>query len=196
GNEVGEAQISVFGRQNLYNVAAAAACALGIGMRSLDIWKALPSCKGLWGRGQVVPLASGASAIFDAYNANPDSYQVLFENIGRTQSKGKIFGIFGEMLEMGDQSEKLHFELGELAAKIPFEAVYFLGTSSEHFKEGMLHKGFRKNLMISNTYEKSLAIKIADMLKPGDIVLIKGSRGNRLEQAFEALNPVDIPNKY
>jgi UDP-N-acetylmuramoyl-tripeptide--D-alanyl-D-alanine ligase len=195
GSDMGEVQVPVFGRHNITNLMAASACALGIGIRSNDIWGMLPKCSGIWGRGQSVKLASGATAIFDAYNANPDSFKALFENVARMKHDGKLFGVFGEMLEMGEEKNQLHFELGRQASDLPFETIIFQGGEGESFSAGLKAGGFSKKLVLSDTYKNNLAIEIASVLKPGDIILIKGSRGNKLERILVDLSPVDFVSK-
>ncbi|MCX7977902.1 MAG: UDP-N-acetylmuramoyl-tripeptide--D-alanyl-D-alanine ligase, partial [Bdellovibrionaceae bacterium] len=79
--ESGSARIPVFGRQNITNLMAAAACGAAVGMDPQHIWQGLTRCKTSWGRNQILNLKSGALALFDAYNANPDSMQALMQNI-------------------------------------------------------------------------------------------------------------------
>lgn len=195
-SEPGSARIPIFGRHNISNLMCASALALAAGVEPDHIWKALPLCKGYWGRNQVVKLKSGATVLFDAYNANPESSAALLQNVSRLKLSGKLYGVFGDMLEMGSESSKMHKEWGVLASGLPFEHIFFIGAESESFKAGAESGGFRKNLTISKSYEESLALKLLAMLKTEDIVLVKGSRGMKLERVVNQLEPIDFASKY
>lgn len=187
--EPGSARVPVFGRHNVANLMAASTLALAVGMRPQEIWKALPLCKGYWGRNQIVRLKSGATVIFDGYNANPDSVEALLKNVSRLRIPGRLYGFFGNMFEFGPQSAELHREWGGKAAELDFEKLYFVGNDAASFESGFKSGKFRKNIVVSNTYEDSLAQELRDMLSDGDIVLVKGSRGMKLERVVVELGP-------
>lgn len=190
--EPGSAKIPIFGRHNISNLMVASALALAAGVEPDLIWKSLPHCKGYWGRNQIVKLKSGAIALFDAYNANPDSVEALLSNVSRLKLEGKLFGVFGDMLELGPESRQMHVEWGRLVAEQRFDHVWFIGSQGEAFAEGMKGAGFKKNIIISKGYEESLAHDVRNMLNPHDIVLVKGSRGMKLERVVLELDPVDF----
>jgi UDP-N-acetylmuramoyl-tripeptide--D-alanyl-D-alanine ligase len=152
----------------------------------------IPRCKTVWGRNQLVELKSGGKLIFDGYNANPDSMQMLLDNLSMVKSSGKKFVVLGDMLEMGDQAENLHEELGSFVGKKNFDAVWFLGQFAKSFERGIKSSGFSKNLFISNGYEESLAVKVASMVQISDIVVMKGSRGAKLERLIPHFNPTNF----
>jgi UDP-N-acetylmuramoyl-tripeptide--D-alanyl-D-alanine ligase len=187
----GEAQVQIFGAHNVVNLMGASAIALAVGMTPENIWKALPNCQTVWGRNMLIDLKSKAKLIFDGYNANPDSMKALIDNISGIQNSGKKIVILGDMLEMGAQAEELHQELGELVGKKKFDTVWFLGQFSKAFERGIKKGGAPKNLVISNGYEESLAIKVASMVEPSDIVVMKGSRGAKLETLVPHFAPIN-----
>lgn len=184
----GEVVVPVFGAHNVINLMGASGIALAANMTPEDIWSALPSCQTVWGRNMLVELQTGAKLIFDGYNANPDSMKALIENL--SQVSGKKIVILGDMLEMGDQAEELHSELGEFVGHKDFDVVWFLGQFSKAFEAGIKKARFSKTLFISNSYEESLAVKVASMVEPSNIVVMKGSRGARLEKLVPHFKPV------
>ncbi|MES2855057.1 MAG: UDP-N-acetylmuramoyl-tripeptide--D-alanyl-D-alanine ligase [Bdellovibrionota bacterium] len=191
----GETSVPVFGKQNVTNLMAASCFALVSGLTPAEVWAALPRCKNTWGRNQWVDLQSGARALFDAYNANPESMRAAIENFGDLKIKGRKFAVLGEMRELGDHAPKLHFELGVSAAKAGFEQICFVGPNHEQFTLGLRQGGFTKTPMVSASYEQSLATKALPVLDQTDLVLIKGSRGMQLEKALADLKPVSFESK-
>lgn len=185
----GRALVPVFGRHNLTNLMAASAFALAAGLDSKSIWLGLPRCKSTWGRNEIHTLKNGARIIFDAYNANPDSQGALIDNIKNLDlANGRIIGIFGDMRELGEQSCLLHEELGETVASAPFTYVWFIGPHSEFFEKGFFKKHNKQcGLFTSQSIDENVLTKIKDMLKPEDLIVIKASRGMRLEKVLDLL---------
>jgi len=192
GGEKGQAQVAVFGAQNLTNLMVAASIGLAVGMTAKEIWQGLPACKTNWGRNQLVHTRKGAEILFDGYNANPDSMRALLENVAMIKNSGKKIGVFGEMLELGSHSAELHQVLGEKVGRAGFDLVWFYGPDADSFMNGIKTSGFKKSIMISNSYEQSLASEIASVLDKDDIALVKGSRGMKLERFVMACDPLDF----
>jgi len=191
GKEFEEQKISVFGKQNVTNLMAASGIALACGMQPSNIWQALQKCKTVWGRNMLIDLKSGAKLIFDGYNANPDSMKALIDNLASITTAKKKIVIVGDMLEMGDQAEELHEELGRLVAEKNFDVVWSMGEFSKSFEAGAKAAGFSKTLFISKAYEESLAVKVASMVENSDIVVMKGSRGAKLERLVPHFSPLN-----
>lgn len=195
GGVEGQSRIHIFGEQNLVNLMVAASVALASGLTPAEIWKTLDRCKTNWGRNQLVKLKSGAELLFDGYNANPDSMKALLENVRLLRSKGQKVGVFAQMLELGDQSVDLHRELGEMVGRASLDVVWFYGADAPAFEAGLKSSGFSKTSVVSKSYEDSLASRVASMLKLHDTVLVKGSRGMKLERFVLACDPVDFSLK-
>jgi UDP-N-acetylmuramoyl-tripeptide--D-alanyl-D-alanine ligase len=193
----GMVEVPVFGRHNVTNLMTAAAMGLVCGMSPEEIWSAFPLCKTAWGRNQWVDLQCGARALFDAYNANPESMRAAVENFaGLTlTSGGRKIAVLGEMREMGSAAPTVHRELGALCANAGFDTVCFIGPSGADFEAGIKSAGFRNKLVISNSYEQNLASRMLPVLDRNDIVLIKGSRGMQLEKVLADLKPVSFESK-
>lgn len=190
----GRAVIPVFGQQNVTNLMAASALALTAGLSPKEIWAALPQCRSAWGRNQWVNLKSGARALFDGYNANPESMRAALENtklLKASELRGRTIAILGEMRELGEHATREHEELGRAAAAVEFSQVYFFGPSHAAFAKGF---GAGKLAAFAG-YDTSAMTKLASELKSGDYVLIKGSRGMSLETALKALAPLDFGSK-
>lgn len=195
GGTTGQTVIPVVGRQNVVNLMAASSIALAVGVKPQLIWQSLKNCRTIWGRNQLVRLKSGGTVLFDGYNANPESMAALLRNLLEIDGKGKKIAVLGEMLELGHLAPTLHEELGRLAAATDLDVVWFMGPHAADFERGLKLGNFKKSSYLSEGYEHSLALKIASMLDPDGIAVIKGSRGMKLERVLNAWNPLDFANK-
>lgn len=188
----GEIFIPVFGKHNITNLLAASALALTAGLSPEQVWVGLRNCKSHWGRNQKVKLKSGALALFDAYNANPDSMEALLENIEGLKAKGKKIGVFGQMRELGPQSKHFHKLIGTKAGNVDFSKIFFYGEDHESFLEGLNQAGFRGEMHVQADFSDDLAQKLKKSIQPDDFVVFKASRGPRLERMLLACEPVDF----
>ena len=111
------------------------------------------------GKGQVLELKSGAKAIFDGYNANPESAKALMDNIKTVTRQGKLYGVFSDMLELGDSAEEEHCKWGQRSGAL--EYIWYYGRYKEAFAKGVRLSGYNKKLALSDSYESTLAFKIA-----------------------------------
>ncbi len=193
----GRVEVSVFGKHNTVNLAAAAALSLAAGLTPEQVWQGLKSCKTPWGRNQWVELKSGAEILFDGYNANPDSMGALLSNCKEMVLTGKKMAVLAQMLELGKDSAAFHIQIGEKAADVGFDAIWFYGPDWKSFQQGFESRclALRKstdNLMISEAYKDSLASQIASVLQPKDIIFVKGSRGMKLEKFVNVCDPLSF----
>ncbi|MBF0494932.1 MAG: UDP-N-acetylmuramoyl-tripeptide--D-alanyl-D-alanine ligase, partial [Candidatus Omnitrophica bacterium] len=126
--------------------------------------------------------SSGITLINDAYNANPDSFKRAIETFKHMNSKGKKIVIAGDMLELGESSEKFHFELGRDIQRLGFDYLIAIGEYANFTLAGArLYGMIEQNLDMAYTNQE-IVNKLRGLLVPGDIVLIKGSRRMRLEE--------------
>jgi UDP-N-acetylmuramoyl-tripeptide--D-alanyl-D-alanine ligase len=190
----GEAFVPIFGEHNLTNLLAAASLSLAAGLSPQNIWQGLQNCKSHWGRNQKVKLKSGAVALFDAYNANPDSMDALLNNVKSIRAKRKI-GVFGQMKELGDLSSRLHQELGEKVGSAGFERVFFYGEDVESFRTGLKNSQFSGEFFLQDDFASHLADQLSGDLRSGDFLVFKASRSLKLERMLLACSPLDFLDK-
>jgi len=152
--------------------------------------EAMGHYSGVSGRMQPLRGKDGALYLLDHYNANPLSMDAAFSLVGNYHrgewSKGKVWGILGEMLELGEDAEVWHRYVGEKAAKVSWEAVWYKGNYFESFREGFASSGGNPSIIhqIDSTSGSDDRYR---MVGPGDIVLVKASRGTALESEFPYL---------
>lgn len=189
-------ELAIFGEHHVTNIMAACAQALSLGLSPHQIWAGVKNLKTPWGRTQLVESSVGASLLFDAYNANPESMQALLDLVSQFTASNRKWALLGEMRELGDQSEKAHTELGRQAAQAGLAKVFFVGPSGDAVKRGFLAAGGEdKKIVISDTYKEELAFELQSMLEPKDFVVIKGSRGMKLERFMPYLQSINFEAK-
>jgi UDP-N-acetylmuramoyl-tripeptide--D-alanyl-D-alanine ligase len=195
----GKMIIHLIGRQNMTNIMVAICNALAVGISAEKIWKDLVHLKTHWGRNQIVQRQDQGKILFDAYNANPDSMKALILNLqswkSAKQQGQRWVGIFGEMLEMGEASSQLHQELGALVATAGFDQVYFQGKQGAAFEKGLLQQGYAGRLQLAESFDQKLAESIAQQLRPDDFLVLKGSRGMKLERYVNLIPTKDFGSK-
>ena len=196
GGVRGQVEVNFWGEQNLENLAAATCLACGAGVEPKSLWQYLNQCHTGWGRNQWLELKSGGPLLFDGYNANPDSFKSLLENLENRWDQGKQYiALFGEMLELGDKSGPEHRQLGQQAGRLPWSHCVFMGSSGACFQEGWEASKNKVKPIILNGYKEFLDLCLPFVLNKKAQVIVKGSRGGTLEKVVEQLNPLNFPPK-
>jgi len=188
GGEPGRVKIPIFGRQNVYNIMAAACVALAAGVEPDIIWKSLSGCKTEWGRNQVMKLKGGARVVFDGYNANPESVLALLENLSRIKVRGRRYAVLGEMLELGSHSAEMHRSIARQIAELKFDFVWFYGSPYKEFEEAYKEIYPSGDFAATESFDESLTMSLKSRLEADDLIVLKGSRGMKLERVLAQLD--------
>ncbi len=181
-------KLSVPGRHNALNALAAAAVGLELHISPAQIAKGLKAYRSVSQRMEILPGAKKTLIINDCYNSNPDSASAALQFLKEADSpKARRVAILGEMLELGKDSARLHRELGRVAAGSGVELLCAIGPHAAEVVSGF--RGLRKTkkvLLAFSNAEEALPVLLRHIY-PRDLVLIKGSRGMKLERVTEAL---------
>lgn len=131
--------------------------------------------------------AGGFTVINDAYNANPLSMRAALETFAGSDVTGTKVVCIGDMLELGDASDRQHRDVGEASGNGPWRLLAGVGTASRALIEGAIKAGYpaSQTVWFATTNEAVEALPL--LLQPGDTLLLKASRGMRLEQILDAL---------
>lgn len=172
-------------KENVLNALAAIVCARLLKVSFNNICRALVTKK-FQGNRQGVVKARGITMINDSYNANPMSFKSALRTLVDFPQQGEKVLVAGDMLELGDQAITLHRELAEYIVGLGIDRVFTVGP---------LMKGLVRKLKKRSPQIKALSYGNMDCLlnaikkniNKGDIVLVKGSRGMRMEQVVEML---------
>ena len=121
--------------------------------------------------------ANGMNVIDDCYNANPVSMEAAMDVL--SHAKGRTIAVLGDMLELGDYSEKAHRNCGRYAAENGVDVLFAYGNASSFSADEAEKHSLGE--IYHYTDELSLAEKLSAFIKEGDAVLFKASRGMKLE---------------
>lgn len=172
--------LPLVGEHNIYNALAAATAAMERGIPPSEAAEALATIQPADKRGQVLALA-GATIINDCYNSNPRALNAMIDTLASMPAKRRIL-LAGEMLELGNTAESLHRECGRHAASKKIDVVIGVRGMAKSLAEAACGSGVQAQF--AETPEEA-GDWLARELRPGDAVLLKASRGVKLERALE-----------
>ncbi len=173
-------RLSLPGLHHIDNALAVLTAVEALGLDWRKCAPALASVGAAFGRGQVEH--GPVDLLLDCYNANFDSMLGLFELIrSLTKPAGRVVLVLGSMKELGAESETLHRRLGAEAATLDVDAVFFFGTEAEAAYGACMAGGFAGRAVWVDDFD-GLSQLVGEYVKPGDLVVLKGSRSNRLER--------------
>ena len=172
------------GECNIYNALAAIATGFSLGIGSDDIQDGLRNVKLLPNRYEVVEH-EGATIINDSYNANPRSMQEALKTLTGYRCEGRRFFVVGDMLELGDLAELAHVRLGVNIAKYSIDYLVVVGELSAYVAKSAVASGMNKKQTATASDHKCAVAFLKKHVRPGDCLLVKGSRGSRMEEVIE-----------
>ncbi len=192
-----EIRLALHGAYNVENFLAAAAAAWSIGVPLEEIAEVAAEMPGVAGRGEVhrLHLTAGGVAMLvdDSYNANPDAVSKALAGAAALRPAGRSTGrrvaILGDMLELGPEAAEFHRAAGARAAALGFSPVVGVGDLARHLVAGAAEGGAEA---IHQPDAATAAEWAAGHLLPGDVVLVKGSRGIRLDRVVARLLGVAV----
>lgn len=174
------------GRHSVINSLAAVAVGLACGLDFDSIARGLLTAELSAMRLETLEVR-GIKVINDTYNANPLSTKAALQALGEVAAGGRKVAVLGDMLELGERAESGHREVGEAAARLDVEYLVAVGALAEFIALGARDGGipeervrhFRTNMEALKFLEK--------VLQSGDVVLVKGSRGMRMEEIVKGI---------
>ena len=176
------AQLPVPGLHMIQNALFAVAAGRAFGVSLEDAAAALASTPLSKARLQV-KIVRGVQFLDDSYNANPDSMKAALRTLVELGADGKRIAVLGEMGELGAESDAGHREVGESAATFGIDHLIAIGVMGKVMVAAAEKAGIKRASVVENTTKA--AGLLDEIAKPGDLVLIKGSRTARTEQVLE-----------
>jgi UDP-N-acetylmuramoyl-tripeptide--D-alanyl-D-alanine ligase len=181
-------ELAMPGRHSIENALAALAAASVWGITAADAVNVLRNLKVGDMRGRLLEFAGGFALINDSYNSNPVALAAMIELLAKTGNHRRRILAVGEMLELGPDSAKLHREAGRYAASSKLDYVVAAQGNAVEIVNGAIEAGMPASQARFFGDSAAAATFLVDFVRPGDLVLVKGSRGVKMERIVEALH--------
>ena len=176
---------NILGMHNIGQALAAIACACELGCDLLESINAVSDYVTPPGRLSLIAGINNSIIIDDTYNSSPVAMEAAIIVLSDIEGKRKI-AVLGDMLELGKYTEEEHRAVGEKIFGI-VDVLVVVGPRAKWIAEGALEKGFNQKEIYSFDSSKTVAKFLEGIVEKGDVLLIKGSQGVRLERAVEAI---------
>jgi UDP-N-acetylmuramoyl-tripeptide--D-alanyl-D-alanine ligase len=173
--------LGVRGFHNIYNAMSAIVIAKELGLKYNEIKDGLLKFKNEKLRLETMDC-NGITIINDAYNASPDSMKSSISILG--DFKGRKIAVLGDMLEMGEYSEKAHEDVGVFASK-KADILICCGKESKSIATGARNNGMSEGSIYIYETSEEAGDFLRDLVKKDDVVLVKGSRGMKMENVIK-----------
>lgn len=177
----------VLGEHLIYAALAGVAAGIIYGINLIDISQALRNFVSPKGRMRLVPGVRGSIIIDDTYNASPESTIAAIRALGQLEAKGKKYAVLGDMLELGEYAESGHRKVGEALVENDIDVLIAVGGQAIFIGDQAEKLGLvRKNIFnLANSIEAG--DWLMERLAEGDVVLVKGSQGMRMEKTVKVI---------
>lgn len=177
------------GKHNASNLLAAISIAAGLGLTAEEIKNGLSKFRGATGRSEVKELSGNTTVICDYYNAQPASVAAGLDLLAESASESRtLWACLGDMLELGTLEEKFHRDIAAQILRLNIHHVLLYGPRMKALEDELQKNHFSGQCKHFETHSE-LAQTLTQSVKPGDSILIKGSRGMRMEEVWKVLEP-------
>ena len=183
-------KLNVLGKHNVLNALVAIAVAYNAGIEIEDAIKALAMYGGVKMRQQIIKTDT-AVIIDDSYNASPDSMRAGLSVLCDYNSTGRKVAVLADMLELGENSKSYHYEVGEYIVNNHIDELITFGEDSKEIKRAVEE---HTDIVTKHFDKREDIIKyLENTLEKDDVVLLKGSRGMKLNEVADALEKTFKP---
>ncbi|HEX9155418.1 MAG TPA: UDP-N-acetylmuramoyl-tripeptide--D-alanyl-D-alanine ligase [Nitrospira sp.] len=178
--------IKVHGLHNVTNALAAAAVGFALNFSGATIAQGLARFRPAAMRSQVV-THHGVQIINDCYNANPASMKAALQLLAQWSPARERVAVLGDMLELGRDTQHMHREVGQFLAGLHLSRLIVCGPLGHEIAEGAKRAGMSESAIIETPDAAGAAELLRRMVRQGDVVLVKASRGMKMEQIVQVL---------
>lgn len=186
GNSVPIAVRGAVGRHQAYPVAAALAVGQSLGLNMVEMAEALKKYEPPRGRMKIVEGEKLTTLIDDTYNASPVAAKEALLTLREIKTSGRRIAVMGDMLELGKYSHEEHKKIGKLAKEF-CDILVTVGFRSRGMAEGALESGMDEKNIFQFDMAGEAGKFVETIIKEGDIILVKGSQGMRMEKIVEEI---------
>jgi len=186
GEEAAHVNFPLNGRHNILNALAAAAAGHSFGMTVQDLAASLSNVAAPPQRGEILRFKKGFVVVNDSYNSNPDALLSMISMLCDSAPAGsRKIVVAGEMLELGPDAAAIHNKVGRNIASHGIDALVGVRGFGTELVAGAKDGGIEVTEFAADS--EAAGVLLCGMIREGDVVLVKGSRGVRTEKVIEAL---------
>ncbi len=179
--------VPVPGIHNIYNALAAIAVGIELNMPMEKIIKGIAEFVPSKMRLNIID-SNGIKIINDAYNASPQSMEAAIDVLSDIGENGRTVAVLGDMLEMGEWAYKAHVDIGRYAFSKGIDYIFTIGENGRNIANGALESGAQEGKVLAFDNNNDIKSFLKGFVKNGDVILVKGSRGMKMEEIVEKLN--------
>ncbi len=177
---------NILAKHQIYAALAAVAVGLEFGLNLVEIGSALQNFSLPYGRMNLIAGIKNSMVIDDTYNASPVATIAALETLGQISAPRKV-AVLGDMLELGIETEKNHRSIGEKISKEKID-IFFAAGARMKFAAAELEKyNFSKENIFAFENPAEAGKKLKEIIREGDLILVKGSQGMRMEKVVEEI---------
>lgn len=178
--------LKTHGRHNIQNALAAAAVGYVLGLSGSAIAEGLARFRPAAMRSQII-RSHGLRIINDCYNANPASMQAALQLLAQLGGQQRTIAVLGDMLELGPEARSLHRGVGAFIAGQGIGWLVACGTLGRELAQGARTAGMANDRIVEVPDAAAAGAVLKDTVRQGDVILVKASRGMRMEQVIDTL---------
>lgn len=175
-----------FGKNHMYSTLAAFAVSCSLDWNIYEAIRELKNYQVPRGRMCLIPGVEGSIIIDDTYNSSPVASEAALETLKEVSSNGRKIVALGDMLELGEDSEEAHRSIGKIA-KDSCNFLITVGERAKFIKAGAIEAGMQKENIFEFLNSTEAGDFLRDFIQTGDIILVKGSQGMRMERVVSAI---------
>lgn len=186
----------IINEAGIYSVLAAILTGLHLGFHLVDTTNAWSDFSLPAGRLNLISGIKQTNIIDDTYNSSPESSKLALKTLARLETKqGKKYAVLGDMLEIGSYSEDGHLMIGQLVAELKIDYLLTVGERARDIYRGAIENGFNRDQVWHFPYPEEAGKFLQNRLQPGDLILVKGSQGIRMEKIVKEImaDPQNAP---
>ena len=137
-------------------------------------------------RQNIIKLENRYTIIDDTYNASPDSMRASLDVLCHIETTGKRIAVLGDMFELGENSLRYHYEVGQYIAKLPLDEVLVVGTRARAIVDAIKDSGSGIDTATFTENEEAVMFLMGTLM-PEDVILVKGSNGMHMNEIVQLL---------
>jgi len=186
GSRKARLRIPFYTESSIQNFLAAAGVAYGMSLGLEEVTARAAELRPFPRRGLLYRLKKDIVLVDDSYNSNPRAVEAALRGLARLPAKRRV-AVLGDMLELGSRAPEFHSQAGKDVVAAGWHWLVTIGPLSRHTAEAALQAGLEPGRCLRLEDADEACLRVPDLLEPGDLVLVKGSRGMRMDRVADKI---------